>query len=61
MDVQTIQTLISGVGFPIVACIALFWSNHELSKTHREEIKSLTEVLEKNTEAIIELTNQIRK
>lgn len=59
--VQTLQTLVGSVGFPIVACAALFWSNHQMGKRHRDEIKELTDVMERNTEALIAITEVIRK
>lgn len=59
MDYTQITTLISSVGFPIVACAAMFWNNYDQSKRHREEVKNLTDVLERNTEALLELKNKI--
>lgn len=50
MDVQTITTIITTVGFPIAACIALYWQN---TKT--------TETIARNTEALIELTTIIKE
>lgn len=42
MDVNTITTLISSVGFPIVACIYMAWSNEKLQKTLNELTNTLT-------------------
>lgn len=50
MDIQAISTLITTVGFPIAACIALFWQNNKMSET-----------VSRNTEAILELTTIIKE
>ena len=42
MDVNSIKTLISSVGFPIVACIYMAWSNEKLQKTLNELTNTLT-------------------
>jgi hypothetical protein len=50
MDVQTITTIITTVGFPIAACIALYWQNTKMNET-----------IARNTEALIELTTIIKE
>lgn len=45
MDVNTLITLVSTLGFPIVCCGALFWY---VNKTQKE----LTEKMEKSIEAL---------
>lgn len=55
--VQLIQT----VGFPIVCCIALFWKINDQDKQHKEEMDKLSEVVNKNTEAIHHLIDTIGK
>ena len=42
MDVNTITSLISSVGFPIVACIYMAWSNERLQKTLNDLTNTLT-------------------
>jgi predicted glycosyl hydrolase (DUF1957 family) len=65
-------TLIGNYAFPIVCCIALFWKLDKDQKTtqdymekrdelHRDEINSLREVLENNTNAILELRASMDK
>jgi len=41
MDVGIITQLISNVGFPIVACWYLAWSNENLRKTLDENTKTI--------------------
>lgn len=55
MNINDIITAISTVGFPIVACGALFWLVNKLNDSHKEEVTALRDVLERNTESIIEL------
>lgn len=55
MEYNIIVQLISSVGFPIVACCALFWQMNQQDIRHKEEIDSLRETIEKNTNAIEKL------
>lgn len=50
MDIDAITTVISTVGFPIAACIALYWQNLKMSET-----------IAHNTQAIVELTAIIKE
>ena len=56
MPVEEIMTIISNVGFPIAACMVMFWYVNKERESHREEVKELTgvitslkETIEKNT------------
>ena len=55
MDWGTFGQVISTVGFPIAACVALFYFMVNLLKEHKEEINTLRTALEANTLAITEL------
>lgn len=55
MDWQTITSLISGLGFPIVACIALFSEMRKRDERHSEEVDSLRKSLDDNTVVITRL------
>ena len=55
MDFATISQLISSVGFPIAACVALFWQMTKESERHKEEMTALKESLNQNTLAITKL------
>ena len=52
MDFSAVSQLISSVGFPIAACVALFWQMNRESTQHKEEMGALQEGLNKNTLAI---------
>lgn len=55
MDGNTLIQLIGSLGFPIVACIALFWQNMQESQKHDDEVKALREAIDSNTKVIQEL------
>lgn len=43
MDVQTVTTLITSVGFPIVCCLGMAWYVKDQTDKHRADIKALQE------------------
>lgn len=59
MDANTLTTLISTVGFPIVCCAALFWQQNKVMKDFSEKVESalnrLSENTQLNTDSIIKL------
>lgn len=55
MDFSAVSQLISSVGFPIAACVALFWQMNKESTQHKEEMDALKESLNQNTIAITKL------
>lgn len=55
MDMSAISQLISSVGFPIAACVALFWQMNRESTQHKVEMDALKESLNQNTLAITKL------
>lgn len=61
MELNDLVSIIGSLGFPIVACIALFWQNNKQEERHRDEMEKVTESINNNTTAIIELTNKLGK
>ena len=72
MDAQTIMSLVSSLGFPIIACIYMAkyvekqinnYRNDikEMQTEHKEEIGKVTEALDNNTRALIELSTYIKE
>ena len=43
MDVSSVVTVISQVGFPIAMCLVMAWYVKDTSEKHREEIRQLNE------------------
>lgn len=60
MDLQAITQMIASLGFPIVACCAMFWQINQQSKRHQEEVEQLQETLENNTKALIQLSERLK-
>lgn len=59
MDVNTIMTLVGSLGFPIVACIAIYLQNNKESERHENEMKAITEALNNNTLALTKLAERM--
>lgn len=60
MDIQAITQMIGSLGFPIVACGAMFWQLNVTSKRHQEEVEKLQQTLENNTKALIQLSERMK-
>ena len=52
---QTLASLVSSIGFPIVCCGVLFYMNNQQQKAHKEEIEKLSETVNNNTIAVEKL------
>lgn len=61
MDAETLTQLINGVGFPIVACGALFWLNVNVMRQQRQTLAAIEGALSSNTKAITELSAKIQR
>lgn len=59
MDWDLIISLIGSLGFPIVACVALFMSNKDATKQHKEEIDELRKSIDNNTIVIQKLVDKM--
>lgn len=59
MDAVNITQIISTLGFPIAACIALFWKMNKQDETHREETESLRKTIENNTLILTKLYERL--
>jgi hypothetical protein len=59
MDTNGIMQLIGSLGFPIVACGALFWMLNKQTEMHRQETDTLKEAINELRVAIMQLTNLI--
>ena len=60
MDVQVIGQLIASLGFPIVACGALFWMVNKNEERHKEEMGGLRKTIEDNTNVFASLKELIQ-
>lgn len=58
---QEIGTLISTLGFPIVASGALFWLNIKTSETYSKSIEEMRNTIEENSKIVSELLSNLKK
>lgn len=61
MDINAIIQLVGSLGFPIVACGALFWRMIKSDEQHKEEMNKMSEALNNNTSALVKLTEKLEK
>lgn len=61
MNVNEINTLVSSLGFPIVACGALFWLNLKTSDTYVKTIAEMRKTIEDNTRMVQTLIDKMDK
>ena len=60
MDIHVIGQLVASLGFPIVACGAMFWMVNKQEERHGEEIGSLRKTIEDNTNVLASLKELIQ-
>lgn len=58
-DIDGLIKLINGVGFPIVVCIALFWSNQTSVNAQQVLLAEFKETIRNNTDALNALSSKI--
>ena len=59
MDVTALTQIISTVGFPIAACIGLFWYMSKQTENHKEETDKLKQAIDNNTIIITKLYERL--
>ena len=59
MDIASVSQLIGTVGFPIVCCIYLIYTNGKNGEKHDQEIAKLRESIDNNTKAIMKLCTKL--
>lgn len=59
MDAQGLTTLIGSVGFPIVMCLIMVKVMLQMETSHKEEIDSLKESLNNNTNVLTKLETML--
>ena len=60
MDFQDMISALGQVAFPIVGCVALFYEMHQNNQRREEELKSLRQILNDNTDTLKELVEYIK-
>lgn len=59
MELSEILSAISTVGFPIVACIAMYIRMDKSDARHSEEVEKLSEAINNNTQVMTRLSERI--
>lgn len=59
MDWQMLGQWISQYGFPMVACVAMFWMLWKTNQQHREESEKWVEALNNNTRILERLEDKL--
>lgn len=59
MDVQSITTIVTTVGFPIAVCLILFWYINKIQEQHKAETDKLAEALNNNTLVMQQLVGKL--
>lgn len=60
MNINDVVQIVGTLGFPIVACGALFWKMNKDEERRSEESSKLQEAISNNTLALTELSALIR-
>ena len=60
MDIQVIGQLVASLGFPIVACGAMFWMVNKQEERHKEEMDGMRKTIEDNTNVLASLKELIQ-
>lgn len=59
MDISALKDLIGSFGFPIIACIFMYFEMSKTRQSHAEEMKLMTEALNNNTNVLERLVAKI--
>ena len=59
MDLNAVGTMISSLGFPIVACIYMARINQKQTESHKEEMSKITEAINDLKLAITTLVDKL--
>lgn len=61
MDIMELTQIVSTVGFPIAAYVAMFWYMIHQSDAHKEEMNAVKDALNANTQALVELKSYMER
>ena len=56
-----IVSVINSVGFPIAACIALYYQNIQANKMYEEMVDEFSKAVNENTKTLTVLVEKLRK
>lgn len=59
MEAATFIEMVNMIGFPIAACVALFWMNREQAKYYRQLLSDFQDTIDQNTKALNHVINKL--
>ena len=59
MDIDNLTTLISSLGFPIVACIYMAVTQQKSEERHSKEVDELRKAVNNNTNVMVKLCTKL--
>lgn len=59
MELEALLSVLVNNGFPIGFCGIMFWYMNKERESHAQEVKEMTAVISKNTEALISLKQML--
>ena len=59
MEVDSIVSIISQFGFPILVCLVCFWYIYNENKNHKAEMNQMAEAINNNTIALNKLIDKL--
>lgn len=59
MELEALLTALSTTAFPVGFCGVMFWYMNKERESHAQEVKEMTAVISKNTEALLSLKQMI--
>ena len=60
MELQSIQTFIGSLGFPVVCCLIQFYVILKMNKAHVETLYELKKTIDNNTRSITDLCDSLK-
>lgn len=59
MDIQTVVSIITQVGFPICVSLMCFWYIKTIQEKHKDEISELSKAIQNNTIVMQQLVDKL--
>lgn len=59
MEASAVISAISNVGFPIAMVLLMGWFIVQTTKSHQDDVKSLAEIINRNTDAISDIKTML--
>lgn len=59
MTIESFIQFVNQVGFPVMACVAMFWEMNKTRESHAEEMEVVVSALNQNTQTIQKLDSAI--